>query len=380
MSNRRGRGPDKDDALTHLSEDDVERRLGGDAGLGGPVEPRAPVAPPPRSPRGRSRRRTILWRDAGLVLALLAVLAVGARAVLPGDKVTAQATPSNAPTNVAVASLPASVAPPTPTAAVTDVPLPSDVIGSLIPETTPTPIPTATPVPTPTPTQAPGTTPKPTPKPTATPATATITVYLQVIKDDGGTRVPSNWTVTASGASATPASFAGTTSGKVVHVTAGAHYSIAANVLTGYVTSPPPSADCAGSLPAGGSAICTITENDVPASLFVTTTTTDGSLPSAVTITVNAPHASPAISQGSKGGTIVTFDAHASYSVVAEESGYTASMSVNCSGSGIAEGNARTCSVTMSPISGGLIIPPGPVASIGAWLLAFVGRRRRGRG
>ena len=375
MSNRRGRGPENDDALTHLSQEDVERRLGGGAGLGGPVEPRPPVAPSPEGPRRRARGRTILWRDAGLVLALLAILAVGARAVLPGDETAARATPSGAATEVAVASLPATAGAPTPTALVTDVPVPSDVIGSLIPETTPTPIPTATPVPTPTP--APGTTPKPTPKPT--PGTALITVYLQVITDNGGIKVPSNWTVHVTGANASPSSFTGSASvGKVVHVTAGQTYAITATGPTGYVKSPAPSPECAGKLAAGASAICTITENDQPATVTVVTHIASGSITAAdVTINVAAPNATPATSTGRETGRNISYDAYASYSVSADPiSGYSFALSGACADSGVAEGDYETCLVTVNTLSTGLVVPPLPLAPL-PWLLPLLGRRRR---
>jgi hypothetical protein len=375
MTDRRGRGSEPDD-LTHLSEEDVERRLDGGAGLGGPVE-RAPQAPPP-PPRARSRRRTVLWRDAGLVLALLAILAVGARAVLPGEPAAAAATPSTAPSNVAVASLPptSTPAPATPTPAVTGEPVPSDVIGSLIPEVSPTPIPTATPVPTPRPTQAPGAT--PTPRPTA--GTATITVYLDVIVDDGGNKAPSNWTVNVSGANASPTTFKGTSSGKVVHVTAGKSYSITASGPSGYVKSPPPSTECAGKLAAGASAICTITENDSPASVVVTTVISSGSIsPSDVTISVTAPHVTPPSATGSASGRPYFFDANAlSYAVDPPivPSGYVAVLTGSCSGAGPAEGGSRYCTATVDQQSSGFMIPPGGAITALAWLAALLRPRR----
>src|SRR5512140_1972547 len=86
MTNRRGRAPDPNDDLTHLSDEDVERRLGGDAGLGGPVPERVPPPTPPpsslaRSGRGR-RGGGFLWRDVLLVLVLLGFLGAGAQFVL----------------------------------------------------------------------------------------------------------------------------------------------------------------------------------------------------------------------------------------------------------------------------------------------------------
>jgi len=58
MTNRRGsrgKDPNPPDDATHLTEQDVERRLGGGAGLGAVAtrapDPPAPVGKPPRPPR-----------------------------------------------------------------------------------------------------------------------------------------------------------------------------------------------------------------------------------------------------------------------------------------------------------------------------------------
>src|SRR5512144_3149206 len=117
MTNRRGRGPDPSDDpthRTHLSEEEVERRLGGGAGLGGPVPDRVdPPTPSPASPNrsgGGRRGGALLWRDVLLVLVLLGFLGAGAQFVLQRPT-SAVGSPTPGTSAVAIASFTA--APPT---------------------------------------------------------------------------------------------------------------------------------------------------------------------------------------------------------------------------------------------------------------------------
>lgn len=342
MTNRQGRGPDPNDQASHLSEEEVERRLGGDAGLGGPVpECVGPPAPSSASSgrTGRDKRGgAFLWRDVVLVLVLLGFLGAGAQFVLQRP-LAAVGSPTPGTSEVAIAS--SSAGPiATPPSLPTEVVGPTDVIGSLAPEVTPTPRPTPTPVPTPT--RAPGATPKPTPKPT--PGTATLVVYLQTIVDDGGIALPSDWSVKVKVGTTTIATFAGSTAGHTVHVPAGSTYVVSATGPTGYVAST--SGDCNLVPAAGSSHQCTITENDKPATLFVKVSVSDGSPADQFEVTLIAPNANPSSPvAGSASGTPFELDAHSSYSVsVTGPSGYLVDAS-GCSGSNIANGGARLCTV-----------------------------------
>lgn len=319
MTLRRGQRPDPKDDAAHLSDDDVQRRLGGDAGLGGPVPERAAPPPPivPVSPAttggsGGGRRGGVLWRDVGLVLVLLAFLAVGARVVLP-DSSAAVASPSPGGSVVAVASPTAS---PSRTQASTASPtaqvLPSENIPSVPPEATPTASATATP----TPATTPRTTPPPTarPTPTATPQTANLTISFLMKNVTGGNDTPASWTVHVTGAGASPSTFTGT-SGNTVKVNAGQAYSVTTTPKTPGGYDQELSADCSGTLSANETAQCTITETDIAPKLRVFIS----GLPdaSATTVTISGPdvNASPSSFSGSEAGTPVTLYSNAGYTI-----------------------------------------------------------------
>ena len=374
MTIRRGRGPDPNDDLANLSEDDVEKRLGGDAGLGGPVLPRPTPDPTPPAPpsRGGGRGGGVLWRDVGLVLVLLLILGAGARFVLP-DNSTAVASPTPGASQVALASPTEVTQPATPTPSPSTAPSPttaqpSDVIPSLAPEATPTP------VPTPTPTLAPGQTPRPTPKPTPTLPPANLTVYLGVIKDNGGQYDSTDanlWTVNVTvGTSVT--SFPGSAAGHLVHVAAGQHYAVdVASGPGGYAKSF--AGDCSATPASGASVQCSITENDVTARLWVYLSNGGAPDTSALRVALNAPNAAPGGSQAFPGSGPIQFtlDAHSPWSTVVSgvPDGYTETD--DCGGSSIQNGQIKICTVTLTVTASA----GGPaLAGFGWGWLAFVGR------
>lgn len=393
MTNRRGRRrPDPGEHPANLSEDDLERRLAGGAGLGGPVASRAPapidpgmqIGGPdsggPGGPRGRGRavgrgrgddggrRRGLIWRDAGLVLVLLVLLAVGARIVIPSEPTTAIASPSAASSEVAAVASPSPTATPTATPAATEIATPTDVIASVEPSANPTASASASPtaVPAPTPTLAPGQTPRPsprpTPKPTPTPiATATLTVYLQVINDDGGTEAAGDWTVVISGANASPASFPGSTGGRLVTVLAGQVYSVGTLGPSGYGRTV--AGDCTGPLASGAHGLCTITKDDLAAGVKVKTVVTNGAFagdPSHFLVAVDATP-SPLSDAGSATGTTFTFWGNHTYSADIDPGtlgSYTVAKSGNCSGTAV-NGFIASCTLTLTDPSASSIDPAG---------------------
>src|SRR5437867_3769209 len=73
-------------------------------------------------------------------------------------------------------------------------------------------------------------------------------VVKHVINDNGGTAVASNFTMSVTGSSPTPASFAGAEGGTTVHLNAGS-YSVGETGPSGYARSD--SANCSGSLSVG---------------------------------------------------------------------------------------------------------------------------------
>jgi sugar lactone lactonase YvrE len=89
---------------------------------------------------------------------------------------------------------------------------------------------------------------------------ATLVVVVDVVNDDGGTAVASDWTVAVTGANPVPASFPGAAApGTAVTLDAGP-YSVAQSGPTGYTASL--SADCAGTAVIGQTRTCTIVNDD----------------------------------------------------------------------------------------------------------------------
>ncbi len=87
-----------------------------------------------------------------------------------------------------------------------------------------------------------------------------LTVIKHVVNDDGGTATAGSFTLSVTGGTPSPASFAGSESGTVVTLKAGS-YSVSEAAKTGYASSL--SADCSGSIAVGETKTCTVTNNDV---------------------------------------------------------------------------------------------------------------------
>jgi hypothetical protein len=89
---------------------------------------------------------------------------------------------------------------------------------------------------------------------------ATLIVVKHVINDNGGTAVASNFTMTVTATNPNPASFPGAESpGTTVSLDAGS-YSVGETGPSGYSTS---YSNCSGSVAAGETKTCTVTNNDV---------------------------------------------------------------------------------------------------------------------
>ncbi len=87
----------------------------------------------------------------------------------------------------------------------------------------------------------------------------TLVVKKHVINDDGGTKTASDFTMSVTGGSPSPASFAGSEAGTSVTLNAGS-YSVGETGPSGYTGSN--SSDCAGSIANGQMKTCTITNDD----------------------------------------------------------------------------------------------------------------------
>lgn len=91
------------------------------------------------------------------------------------------------------------------------------------------------------------------------PKTGTLTVIKHVVNDNGGTKVASGFTINVSGTNPNPSSFPGNEAGTVVTLEAGS-YSVSENPDSGYNTTY--STDCSGSIAAGETKTCTVTNDD----------------------------------------------------------------------------------------------------------------------
>ena len=178
-----------------------------------------------------------------------------------------------------------------------------------------------------------------------------------VVNDSGDSASAANFTLSVSGTSPSPASFPGAESpGTTVTLGAGS-YSVSEIGPSGYTSSF--SADCSGTIAAGETKTCTVTNDDVAAPTTGTlhvikhvVNDSGGSASAAnFTLSVSGTSPSPASFPGAESpGTTVTLGA-GSYSVSEiGPSGYTSSFSADCSGT-IAAGETKTCTVTNDDVA-----------------------------
>jgi hypothetical protein len=187
---------------------------------------------------------------------------------------------------------------------------------------------------------------------------------LKVItKVSGGNKNPSDFTITVSGNSPKPASFAGSSAGTTVTLKPGT-YNVSASSVSGYTTTY--SSGCSGSIAAAQTIKCTVTNKytSLPGSTtFLSVITnvdnTNGGTkkPSDFTITVSGNSPSPSTFSGSSSGTSVSLKAGI-YKVTASAiSGYTSTYSTGCSGTA-SGGVPINCTITnlYTPVLGTLVV------------------------
>ncbi len=186
---------------------------------------------------------------------------------------------------------------------------------------------------------------------------ATLIVIKHVVNNNGGTAVAGDFTMSVSGNKPSQSSFPGAESpGTTIKMNAGA-YTVGESGPGGYSSSL--SADCSGSIAVGQTKTCTITNDDIAATLTVVkhVVNDNGGLKTAgdFTLSVTGGSPSPASFSGSEAGTTVTLNA-GSYSVAESAlSSYTVGYSTDCSGS-ITVGQTKTCTVTNDDKAGTLIV------------------------
>ncbi len=178
-----------------------------------------------------------------------------------------------------------------------------------------------------------------------------LTVIKQVINDNGGAKLPSDFTINVSGVAPSPASFSGNASGTLVTLNAG-QYSITETAVNGYNSTS--TVDCVGVINIGEHKTCTITNNDITSTLTVIKQVINSSGGTAqasdFTMQVSAANAAPASFAGSENGTPVTLNAGA-YSVSENgPTGYSSSASTDCSGT-IELWQNKICTITNTDIA-----------------------------
>ena len=188
---------------------------------------------------------------------------------------------------------------------------------------------------------------------------AHLTVIKHVINNNGGTKTAADFTMNVTATNPSLASFPGAESpGTTITVDPGS-YSVDESAVSGYTKTI--GAGCSGTLAAGGSATCTITNNDQAATLIVIkhVVNDNGGTKTAAdfTMSVTGTNASPASFAGAESpGTTVTLDA-GSYSVSESAvTGYTSDGgSADCAGT-IALGETKTCTFTNNDQAATLIV------------------------
>ncbi len=186
---------------------------------------------------------------------------------------------------------------------------------------------------------------------------AHLNVVKHVINDNGGTAVASDFTLDSGGTNDTPDDFAGAESpGTDVTLDAGS-YSVTESGPSGYTASY--SADCSGTIAAGETKTCTVTNDDNAPSLIlnkIVINDNGGTQPeSAWTLTATGNQQTPVVlsGPGASGSTDVvsnaTFKAGTYTLTESGPAGYSAS-SWSCTGTGTLNGNQITLGLGQSAV------------------------------
>ena len=183
------------------------------------------------------------------------------------------------------------------------------------------------------------------------PGTATLTVIKHVVNNNGGTKTARDFTLTITGVTASGGnSFAGSETGVTKTITTFGSYNLTESAVVGYAQTG--ASGCSGTITAGEQKTCTITNDDVPATLTVTKHVVNDNGRSKTagdfTLTITGVTASGGNAfAGSESGVSKTLLSIGSYSVSeAGVLGYALkSLSVDCAGV-IALGQHKTCTVT----------------------------------
>ncbi len=211
----------------------------------------------------------------------------------------------------------------------------------------------------------------------------TLIVLKHVINDNGGTATASSFTMTVSGDSPSPASFPGAESpGTTVTLSPGS-YGVTESGLAGY--SPSYSADCSGTIAAGQTKTCTVTNDDRAAHLTLVkrVVNDNGGTATANEWTLSAAGPTPLSGDGGSSGSVSA----GTYALAesAGPSGYAAGT-WSCDGGSLDGSNltlaldeSATCTVTNDDVAPKLhlrktvVNDDGGTVAATAWTLAATG-------
>ena len=183
-----------------------------------------------------------------------------------------------------------------------------------------------------------------------------LIVMNQVINDNGGNMIPSDFVINVYGSNPNPQSFNGTGDGVTVIIGLGAYYVTVPTSDYAVTLSDDCSSDFNGPLDFGEIRVCTITTNDIAPILTVNTLITNDNggteIPSAWTMSITGGNPSSSSFSGSSTGTAITLDANAAFTVSeAGPAGYSSSTTGTCSSTGLAPGATATCTFTNDDIA-----------------------------
>jgi uncharacterized repeat protein (TIGR01451 family) len=196
-----------------------------------------------------------------------------------------------------------------------------------------------------------------------------LLVIKRVINDDGGTAVPSNFTLSVSGQNPAPATFQGDPAGTVVTLLPGA-YSVSEGAASGYTSTM--DAGCRGTLVHYGErATCTVTNNDVaspppppppppPASPKIDLSITKTAAPSPATLGDNLTYTLKVTNKGpNQANNVVVTDSLPSettfVSISSDKGTCTGTNLISCNLGQMAVGETVTITIVVKPTTTGTI-------------------------
>ena len=182
----------------------------------------------------------------------------------------------------------------------------------------------------------------------APPASATLHIVKTVINDNGGTAVASDFTINVTGTNVSTSSFAGSAAGVDVTLDAGAYSVTEPVVPAGYLQTG--LGDCSGTILAGETKTCTITNDDIAPQLIVNKTVINDN--GRTNVISDFPLFIDGAGVTSGVATTTTVGSH----TVSEtsNSNYTSSIGGDCAADGtitLALGDIKTCTITNNDIA-----------------------------